>query len=115
MRLREKGQTVPVDPSSLASLYIANPFLLGRDGRRGPLPWIENLYCPYRSHLNFQERFWHYKMEGSYGRNIWSKLKLFAGAFILLNAWILYKRVSFYMEHSFDLVKPDIDYLVHRF
>ena len=46
---------------------------------------------------------------------MYAKLKLFGGLFVLMNAWIIYRRVSFYMEHSFDLVNPDIDYLVHRF
>ena len=54
-------------------------------------------------------------MSGNYGKSLYAKLKLFAGIFIALNAWILYGRVSFYMEHSFDLPRPDIDYLIHRF
>ena len=54
-------------------------------------------------------------MEGSHGKSLLVKIKALAALFVALNAWILYKRVSFYMEHSFDLPKPDIDYLVHRF
>ena len=54
-------------------------------------------------------------MQGDYGRSIAARLKLAAAVFVLLNSWVLYKRVSFYMEHSFDLARPDIDYLVHRF
>ena len=54
-------------------------------------------------------------MEGAHGKRLLGRLKLFGATFAILNAWILYKRVSFYMEHSFDLANPDIDYLVHRF
>jgi len=35
--------------------------------------------------------------------------------FVVLNVWILYKRVAFYMEHSFDILNPDINYLIERY
>ena len=114
MRLRDCDSVV-LNPKKLAFLYQTCPYLLGRDGRRGPLPHIERLYCASRSQLKLQEQFWHYQMEGSYGRSIAAKIKLFIGACVVLNGWILYRRVSFYMEHSFDLAKPNINYLVHRF
>jgi hypothetical protein len=45
------------------------------------------------------------------------KWRLIAGLtlFGLFNVWALYKRVEFYMEHSFDILNPDIDYLIERF
>ena len=42
---------------------------------------------------------------------IMSGLTLFA----VFNVWVLYKRVKFYMEHSFDILNPDIDYLIQRY
>ena len=35
--------------------------------------------------------------------------------FTVFNVWILYDRVNFYMEHSFDILSPDIDYLIERY
>ena len=70
MRLGEFDSVGAVDPRKLAVLFQTCPYLLGRDGRRGPLPHIERLYCGSRSQLKLQEQFWHYRMEGSYGRNM---------------------------------------------
>lgn len=46
-------------------------------------------------------------------------LKWYIGAgiflFVALNLWALYKRVEFYMEHSFDILNPNIDYLIDRY
>ena len=54
-------------------------------------------------------------MESSTGRALKARLKLFVGLFVLWNLAVCYKRISFYMEHSFDLVNPDIEYLVERY
>lgn len=35
--------------------------------------------------------------------------------YLVFNLWVLYKRVGFYMEHSFDILDPDIDYLIERY
>ena len=35
--------------------------------------------------------------------------------FFALNCYMLYRRVEFYMEHSFDILRPDIDYLIERY
>ena len=71
MRLRESkeekssgGIGLP-EAQKLAMLYRTCPRLLGQEGRRGPLPSIERLFCPERSHMRLQEQFWHYQMEGS--------------------------------------------------
>jgi hypothetical protein len=45
------------------------------------------------------------------------KWKLTTGLLVfgLFNVWMLYKRIKFYMEHSFDLINPDIEYLIERY
>ena len=55
MRLRDCDSVV-LNPKKLAFLYQTCPYLLGRDGRRGPLPHIERLYCASRSQLKLQEQ-----------------------------------------------------------
>ena len=54
-------------------------------------------------------------MESNKGHVLKSRLKLFFGLFLLMNVWSYYKRVEFYMEHSFDILNPDIEYLVERY
>ena len=65
--------------------------------------------------MRFQEAFWNYQMESTNGHVLKSRLKLFFGLFLLMNVWSYYKRVEFYMEHSFDILNPDIEYLVERY
>ena len=115
--MRSKASLHLIDLSKLARLYRTCPFLLGNaaTGRRGVIPEFDTVFSRERSHLRLQEDFWHYQMESSTGRTLKARLKLFASLFVLMNVWACYKRVAFYMEHSFDLVNPDIDYLVHRF
>ena len=61
MRLREskddkqQGDDGLPDVQKLAMFYSTCPNLLGHEGRRGPLPSVERLFCPERSHLRFQE------------------------------------------------------------
>ena len=106
-----------MDPRKLAFLYRTCPFLLASTatGRRGVIPEFDTVFSIERSHLRLQEDFWHYRMESSTGRALKARLKLFVGLFVLWNLAVCYKRISFYMEHSFDLVNPDIEYLVERY
>jgi hypothetical protein len=38
-----------------------------------------------------------------------------AGGLVGLNVLMLGMRVMWYMEHSFDILNPDIDYLIERY
>ena len=63
-----------------------------------------------------KENVWHEKMsKGPKGQAI--KWYLMSGLFaiVTLNVWALYKRVEFYMEHSFDILNPNIDYIIERY
>eukprot|EP00347_Sterkiella_histriomuscorum_P004355 403360767 len=95
----------------LAKLYGTYPYLLQSNAN----PMIESLYHPQRSFLRLQESHWHHMMSKSRGNAykwyIRSGLTLFA----LLNVYMLYRRVEFYMEHSFDILNPDIEYLIERY
>jgi len=42
-------------------------------------------------------------------------LKVFGGLFLVINIWAVKKRVEWYMEHSFDILNPDIEYLENRY
>ena len=35
--------------------------------------------------------------------------------FGVVSTYMIYLRVTFYMEHSFDILNPDIDYLIERY
>ena len=74
-----------------------------------------SMFCEKRAFLKLQENLWNERM--SKGRGAALKWYLLAGltGFTLLNVWVLYKRVEFYMEHSFDILNPDIDYLIDRY
>ena len=65
--------------------------------------------------MKLREEVWAYQMGKSQGDKIRYNLKLFAAVFLCWNAWAVYKRIEFYMEHSFDILKPNIDYLNNRF
>lgn len=66
--------------------------------------------------MRLKENVWNEKMSrGSQGQTL--KWYIVAGlsGFALVNLWVLYKRVEFYMEHSFDIMNPDIDYIIERY
>ena len=65
--------------------------------------------------LRFKEQVWMNRMTRSRGQAI--KWYLITGltTYLMFNIWVLYKRVGFYMEHSFDILNPDIDYLIERY
>ena len=42
-------------------------------------------------------------------------LKILGGMFLAMNIWAVKKRVEWYMEHSFDILNPDINYLENRY
>jgi len=42
-------------------------------------------------------------------------LKVFGGLFLAINIWAVKKRIEWYMEHSFDILNPDIKYLENRY
>ncbi len=73
------------------------------------------IYNQDKNLLQLTEDLWALKMSKSHGRTIRWKIMAGFSVFIALNAWILYKRVAFYMEHSFDILNPDINYLIERY
>ena len=54
-------------------------------------------------------------MSSQAGDQLKFNLKLAALLFVGWNIWALYKRIEFYMEHSFDILKPNIKYLINRY
>ena len=87
------------------------PFLLRMNANQG----IENLYDSQKAFLRLKEGVWHYQM--SKGKGLAMKWYLITGVsvFAAFNIWMLYERVAFYMEHSFDILDPDIEYLIERY
>ena len=73
------------------------------------------IYNQDKNLLSLKEEIWNLKMSKSHGKNIKWKLMSGFSLFLILNIWILYKRVAFYMEHSFDILNPDINYLIERY
>lgn len=62
----------------------------------------------------FKEKLWYYKFNRHKATLKWN-LKAALLVYGVVNIWAVYKRVEFYMEHSFDLLNPNIDYLKNRF
>lgn len=58
-----------------------------------------------------------YKMEtrGNLGDRLRVNFRLIIGSFAAMMLFSLYGSLTFYMEHSFLLTRPDIDYLVNRY
>lgn len=54
-------------------------------------------------------------MNTSKGNTLKWYLTVGISVFVMFNIWAIYKRVEFYMEHSFDILNPDIDYLIERY
>jgi hypothetical protein len=42
-------------------------------------------------------------------------LKVLGGFYLALNIWAVKKRAEWYMEHSFDILSPNIGYLETRY
>lgn len=116
MRLskKEEQSLAPDAAIVFAKLYKTYPYLL-----KHQMPNLSTInggmFCDRSALLRLQENVWHLNMQKGRGQAIkWyimSGLTLFA----LFNVWVLYKRVKFYMEHSFDILNPDIDYLIKRY
>ena len=46
---------------------------------------------------------------------VYQRFLLGGACLISLFTWQTYRRVVWYMEHSFDLLNPDIEYLIYRY
>lgn len=122
MRARKQTTKDPLmeDPQAalvLARLYRTYPYLLHTDVLVPGLQQIESgmMFNERRGLLRFKEQVWMNRMTRSRGQAIKWYLITGLSAYLVFNIWVLYKRVGFYMEHSFDILAPDIDYLIERY
>ena len=95
----------------LSRLFKAYPHLLDHQA----VPIVENLYDSQKALLRLQESSWHYRMSKSRGSAYKWYLVTGGTLFVAFNVYMIYLRVAFYMEHSFDILNPDIDYLIERY
>jgi len=123
MRARNECQQDPfmADPQAgmvLARMYRAYPYLLCSTDNLVPgLQQIESgmMFSERRGLLRLKEQVWMNRMTRGWGQAVKWYLITGMSAYLVFNIWVLYKRVGFYMEHSFDILDPDIDYLIERY
>ena len=99
-----------------ARLCKTYPYLLSSRNHMPELKGFDPMLFNEKSaFLKLKEGLWYDRMSKGRGATLrWYLLAGFTG-FTLLNIWVLWKRVEFYMEHSFDILNPDIDYLIDRY
>ena len=115
--LMRRARDFPADSAIVfARLCKTYPYLLDHENQMPELKHLEpSLFCERRALLKLQEGVWNERMSKGQGATLrWYILAGFTG-FVALNVWVLWKRISFYMEHSFDILNPDIDYLIDRY
>ena len=114
---QQDGHMPPETALIMSRLYNQYPYLKEpRNSIHEIHSGIEaGAFCEKRALFKLRENAWNEHM--SRGRGAAIKWYLISGlaAFAALNVWVLYKRVEFYMEHSFDILNPDIDYLIDRY
>ena len=77
----------------------------------------DGMYSLKQTHLKFEKDYYLlYKFPQTYyarflkQKFMWASFTIFGFCF-----YSIYRRVVWYMEHSFDLVKPNIDYIINRY
>ena len=84
-------------------------------------PWMNQSFVYHhdlderRALLRLKEGLWSSRMSSTRGNTLRWYIRTGLTALLAVNIWVLYKRVEFYMEHSFDLLNPDIDYIIERY
>ena len=63
---------------------------------------------------DIQERLWYWRFARN-SSQLWWKIATCVGIAVSLKSFVIYKRVAWYMEHSFDLFYPDVEFLTGRF
>ncbi|TNV74351.1 hypothetical protein FGO68_gene9540 [Halteria grandinella] len=100
----------------LAQLHRMYPYLLDPKNSQPQLHRVQpQIFSQNKAFLRFQEAIWNEKMSRGRGQALKWQLMAGVGVFVVFNVWVLWRRVAFYMEHSFDILNPDIDYIINRY
>ena len=75
------------------------------------------IFSKTHADFKFQQNYWmKYKFgQTLYAQNLKNKFILVGAGLFSISCYSIYRRFTWYMEHSFDLVNPDMEYLINRF
>ena len=113
MRNTHFDELKPQEINALSSFHASTKHQFST----GNMLYHDQFFSPQKAQLKLSRDYtMRYKWAQTRYPNVLSqRAKLAVGGVVLLFGYELHHRVSWYMEHSFDILSPNIRYIVHRF